>query len=190
MNNEDTPNIIAHSVYFNIDAVYPIGSLYFSTSSTNPATLFGGIWQKYGEGKMIMSSSDSRPAGTLGGETVKLTVSNLPAHNHSASTNTTGSATSSAGNHWHEVKTFSSNNENYTACYVNGLRFSGVSWMEGTFKTAGSDRGDRAGGTGDAGTHTHSYSHSHTVTVNNTGSGTAINILNPFICVNVWEKIG
>lgn len=28
--------------------MYPVGSLYFSTDSTSPATIYGGLWERYG----------------------------------------------------------------------------------------------------------------------------------------------
>lgn len=43
---------------FDIDKVYPIGAVYFSMSSTDPGTLFGGTWSKI-QGRFIMTSSSS-----------------------------------------------------------------------------------------------------------------------------------
>lgn len=34
--------------------IYPVGSIYISTSGTNPATLFGGTWEAYGAGKVLV----------------------------------------------------------------------------------------------------------------------------------------
>lgn len=30
-----------------LDRIQPVGSLYFSTNSTSPASLFGGTWERY-----------------------------------------------------------------------------------------------------------------------------------------------
>ena len=30
----------------NFDLIYPIGSVYISSSNTNPSSLFGGTWQE------------------------------------------------------------------------------------------------------------------------------------------------
>jgi len=72
-----------------IDVIYPVGSLYTSTSSTNPGTTFGvGTWVAYGEGKVLVGKATSGTFGTAGAtggvETVTLTSaqSGLPAHNH------------------------------------------------------------------------------------------------------------
>lgn len=42
-----------------IDLIYPIGSLYFSTSPINPGTYLGGNWIRYAEGRTIFGASDT-----------------------------------------------------------------------------------------------------------------------------------
>ncbi len=70
--------------------VYPVGSIYISTTSTNPNTLFGfGTWSAFGAGK-VMVGIDSGDTDfdtveeTGGAKTVTLTSaqSGLPAHTH------------------------------------------------------------------------------------------------------------
>lgn len=59
-------------------AAWPIGSIYMSVSSTSPATLFGGTWERISE-RFLLGASNSYPAGGTGGEfTHKLTQSELP----------------------------------------------------------------------------------------------------------------
>lgn len=72
-----------------LKAVYPVGSIYTATVSTNPATLFGfGTWSAYGAGRVLVGKASSgtfATAGATGGvETVTLTAaqSGLPAHSH------------------------------------------------------------------------------------------------------------
>lgn len=74
-----------------VDLVYPVGSLYFSTNSTNPSTLFGGTWQPYAQGRCLIgagqgndgTTSMSFTAGNTGGKyKEKLTIDNLPSHDH------------------------------------------------------------------------------------------------------------
>jgi len=82
-----------------INAVYPIGSIYMSASSTSPATLFGGTWAQIkgrfllGTGANEANTSDwwgSFPAGTIyapAGEMAgqakhSLTEDELPSHQH------------------------------------------------------------------------------------------------------------
>lgn len=65
-----------------IDAVYPVGSLYWSSKSTSPATLFGGTWEQIKD-KFVLAAGSTYTAGTTGGaSTVTLSVSNMPSHNH------------------------------------------------------------------------------------------------------------
>ena len=51
--------------------MYPVGSLYFSTDSTSPATIYGGSWERYGKGRTLVSVNESDTdftAGKTGGE--------------------------------------------------------------------------------------------------------------------------
>lgn len=73
-----------------VDLVYPVGSLYWSSKPTSPATLFGGTWVQIKD-KFILAAGDSYAQGATGGEaTHTLTVAEMPSHNHSASSNSTG----------------------------------------------------------------------------------------------------
>ena len=69
------------------DAIYPVGSIYMSTSSTNPGTLFGGTWEAYAQGRTIIGNGTSDQvfsAGNTGGESNhKLSESEMPSHTHS-----------------------------------------------------------------------------------------------------------
>lgn len=70
-----------------LDTVYPVGAIYISTSSTSPASLYGGEWERYGKGRTLVAvdetDSDFSSVGKTGGEKVhKLTVNEMPNHNH------------------------------------------------------------------------------------------------------------
>lgn len=141
--------------------VYPVGSIYMSTVSTNPATLFGfGTWEAMPAGRVLLAQGKSSwgttyNAGSTGGEaTHQLTVGELPQHTHTASTNTTGS-------HAHTYRTFYG--------------------TTGTGPDGSSDR-EQTINTGSSG------NHSHTVTINNTGSNQAHNNLQPYIAVYIWKR--
>jgi len=71
---------------------YPIGSLYWSSKSTDPSELFGGTWVQIKD-RFIWAKGDSDTVNaTSGSKTVQLTESNLPAHTHTIShTHTRGS---------------------------------------------------------------------------------------------------
>ena len=46
--------------------MYPVGSLYFSTNSTSPATIYGGTWERYGKGRTLVSVDESDTDFTAG----------------------------------------------------------------------------------------------------------------------------
>lgn len=51
-----------------IDRIYPVGSIYISTSSTfNPQTAWGGTWKKTADGRCLIGANDSYPIGSTGG---------------------------------------------------------------------------------------------------------------------------
>ena len=64
------------------DIVYPVGSIYMSVSSTSPATLFGGTWERI-QDRFLLAAGSSYTAGNTGGEAAHtLTVNEMPAHSH------------------------------------------------------------------------------------------------------------
>lgn len=66
-----------------LNLIYPVGSIYMSVNSTSPAILFGGTWEQIKD-KFLLSSGDTYTAGSTGGEaTHKLTIDEMPSHNHS-----------------------------------------------------------------------------------------------------------
>ena len=80
VNTDDTS-----SIYYKLmKLIYPVGSLYWSSKSTNPASLFGGTWVQIKD-KFVLACGDTyNTTGATGGaSTVTLSVSNMPSHNHS-----------------------------------------------------------------------------------------------------------
>ena len=78
-----------------INEMYPIGSIYISTTLSTPtqvANAIGGTWQFFGDGKVLRSSSGTSEQ-TGGSSTVTLTTSNLPNHSHSYTPSGTNSYT-------------------------------------------------------------------------------------------------
>ena len=65
--------------------LYPVGSIYISTSSTfNPQTAWGGTWVKTSDGRCLIGANDKYPLGSTGGETEHtLTIDEIPRHSHS-----------------------------------------------------------------------------------------------------------
>lgn len=78
-------------------AAHPVGSLYWTASTENPATTFGGgTWERIKD-RFILAAGDSYQQGETGGEsTVVLNLENMPRHNHTinnGNTSTTGTTT-------------------------------------------------------------------------------------------------
>ena len=102
---------------------YPVGSIYTSTTNTNPGDIFGGTWVSFGSGRTLVGVDTTQtefntvektggnksvgytPAGTVGN--TALTVAQLPSHNHNIPA--LSGSTNSTGNHWH--RTFIAVNE-------------------------------------------------------------------------------
>lgn len=65
-----------------LDLTYPVGSVYQSTESTDPAQLFGGTWESFADGKTLVGVNPTDTdfeAGKTGGEkTVTLTKDHIP----------------------------------------------------------------------------------------------------------------
>ena len=92
-----------------IDVAHPVRSIYMAIGGDDPATLFGGTWQKI-EGRYIrasgvVSATYKLSSGQTGGEEAhKITTAEMPAHGHTRGTqNITGSvwADDSVYNSWY-----------------------------------------------------------------------------------------
>ena len=148
-----------------LQAAYPVGSIYMSTVSTNPATLFGfGTWAAFGTGRMLISADGTYTAGSTGGAaTTTLSTTNLPSHTHTFS-GTTGSTdlshthTYGSGNNWGSgsANAFDARNNN-------------------SYTTSGASVNMN---------HTHSFAG----TSDATGSGTAVTTISPYIAVYMWNR--
>lgn len=166
-----------------IDAIYPIGSLYWSSSSTNPQDLFGGTWSQIKD-KFVLAAGDIYQNGSTGGaSTVTLDISQIPSHNHGGSTGNggvqhnhgmdhrhytgngdawspgTGSTGGISANHTHSFSGTTSENGSHS----HPLAFTGSrDVLEGWIGLAGAAPSGVyvyfSGATSEAGSHTHTYS--------------------------------
>ena len=81
------------------DTIYPVGSLYWSSKSTNPSSLFGGTWVQIKDRFVLACGDTYKTVGATGGaSSVTLSVSNMPSHTHSF---TPRGTLSSGGSHYH-----------------------------------------------------------------------------------------
>lgn len=85
---------------FNLDFIYPIGSIYINTNEINPSMIFGGTWERI-QGRYLMGAGtpsqntydgfgmltandlklNFQPA-TLGEYAHTLTINEIPPHSH------------------------------------------------------------------------------------------------------------
>ena len=69
-----------------LNLIYPVGSIYMSVNSTNPAILFGGTWEQIKD-TFLLACGDTYKNGESGGEaTHSLTFDEMPPHFHSCNT--------------------------------------------------------------------------------------------------------
>jgi hypothetical protein len=74
------------------NTLYPVGSIYTSTVSTNPASLFGvGTWVAFGAGRVLIGNGGGYSAGATGGSADAVVVS----HTHTATVTDPG--------HFHDI---------------------------------------------------------------------------------------
>lgn len=67
------------------DMIYPVGSIYMSINSVNPASLFGGTWEQL-QDRFLLGAGSTYSAGSVGGEEEHtLAESELPLLNGSIS---------------------------------------------------------------------------------------------------------
>lgn len=67
-----------------LNDMYPVGAMYLTIDKDfDPATTFGGTWEKVEDGRYLMCANDKYEPGTTGGSnTHTLTIDEMPAHNH------------------------------------------------------------------------------------------------------------
>ena len=139
---------------------FPVGAIFLSAVSTNPATLLGyGTWSQVAQGQLLAGFKAGDAAfGTLGGtggaKTATLTTNELPAHTHGVTD----------GGHTHVERIINS----------------------GTAGTVGV-QGASAASNADA-SNSPSKSNTTGLTVNSAGSGAAFSILPPYLVVYVWQR--
>lgn len=148
-----------------LNKVYPVGSIYMSVLSTNPAELFGiGTWEAMPAGRVLLAQGQSDwgtnyAAGSTGGEHQhQLTVGEMPAHNHTGWTDTQGL-------HQHSVAEYAGQSE-----WIHHLESETNSGLAGSLTSANG-------------------AHAHNIGINVTGGNQAHNNLQPYLVVYMWKRI-
>ena len=170
---------------------YPIGSLYWSSKSTNPASLFGGTWVQIKDRFVLACGDTYTSSGATGGaSTVTLSVDNMPSHTHSfkGTEATTTSTVTGAGSFTSKDLTgkFSggkTDSQGTNASYYN--RTNGIITLDGKAASYKGESGPMALFSINA-NHQHRFTPSGTI--ENTGSGSSFSILPPYVVKYCWER--
>lgn len=167
------------------DEIYPIGSLYETTTNNNPNTLWPGTkWEKMDGGRVLVSAGAYTESGTTytynlgdtGGEAKhQLTTGEL-------------------ANHDHDIAISTANLDGYLSTentYVNGgpghRDGGGIVKLEGTYNAyradGGSDKSNHMG------RNLHiAASHGHSATISTAGNNQAHENRMPYTVINRWKR--
>lgn len=199
-----------------LDALHPVGSIYLSTSSTNPSTYFGGTWERFANGQVLVGVDTQETEfntvqKTGGNKTHTVTLKDVPAHTHSipklsgtaasagSHTHSDTFAVASAGAHTHRLKRgdgstdFTSLGEftNRTKGKEPVQQAGNFIWdsVSATTTSAGAHTHTLNGSVSSGGAHTHTVS-TNTSTTGSTGSSVSINfnVLQPYITCYIWRR--
>lgn len=156
-----------------IDIVYPIGSIWETTTTDDPNILWAGTtWVKMDAGRVLVAAGSYTESGTTytynlgdkGGEAKhQLITEELAAHEHSASCSTSGNHNHQLG-HGGDV-----NDKQALSHYSNTNHYLAVS-------------GTNLGST------SYNGNHSHTISISNTGSNIAHENRSPYQVINRWLR--
>lgn len=160
-------------------AMWPVGSIYISTTATNPNTLLGfGTWSAFGAGRVLVSQDTGQAefdtlGETGGAKTHTLSTAEMPAHTH----------TQNAHTHTQDAHTHTQNAHNHSTLKA---EVSG-----GAYSPPGAGTGTGAlttGSTTATNQNTTATNQNTTATNQNTGGGGAHNNLQPYIIVCMWQR--
>ena len=154
--------------------IYPVGSIYISVNSTNPANLFGGTWEQIKD-RFLLSAGSSYANGSTGGSaTHTIAVENLPAHTHTYS-----NATAVQG-HTLTINEIPKHTHNLRSNYTAGGPYATpvFDFNQGH----SSDDGNAVLPAGGGQAHSHGLTKANANT-GSTGSGTALNTMPPYLVV-------
>lgn len=158
-----------------IEKIFPIGSLYISTTITDPAAQLGfGTWAVFGAGKVMVGydvgDADFKPVEATGGaKTHKLSAAEMPSHTHDMQNHTHGVGSYAIGNessHTHGTGSYAVGNESSHTHSVSGATGGETGHTHSAVTTGGTGAADAngnryfatSGNTGGSSGHTHNIS--------------------------------
>ena len=166
---ETTPASILSTTEEVLRKVYPVGAVYMSVNSADPADLFGfGTWERVKD-RFLLAAGDAYAAGSTGGEaTHTLTINEMPKHGHKVFT-----WVDANDNDGPYVATVINEDTNEFYTVPNGSKVAHA-WQENSFKTWGGSLHEGAGDpTGSTGFSGHSFAH---------------NNMPPYLAVYIWKR--
>lgn len=151
-----------------LQELFPIGSIYISTSTANPSTIFGGTWEQIKD-KFLLCSGSTYSNGSTGGSinhahttgNHTLTTNQIPSHTHTL-----------VRQQWYSADSI--------ATASTGSIFS---WKSGTGEGGSTSYSYRSSSNSDIGYTGGGGAHNH----GNTGSTSNIP---PYLAVVVWKRVG
>lgn len=114
-----------------LDKIYPVDSVYISYNNVSPASLFGGTWTRILY--TFLYANDTALGNTGGVSSVKLSVANLPSHNHNGlyyytGINNANNISLNSGTTSYKMLWYAKGNGNSTAEIVTGKTGSGTAF--------------------------------------------------------------
>jgi hypothetical protein len=161
----DSSTLVATTAFVKaaLATMYPVGSIFTSTASTNPGTSLGfGTWVAFGAGRVMIGNGGGFTAGATGGSADAIVVS----HTHTASTDTASL-----------TGTLRNLEEPYgSASGIVSLSDVGQAFYGGSGSTAYNRQANI------------NASHSHSVSVSAAGSSATNANLQPYVVVYMWNR--
>lgn len=176
-----------------VSAAWPVGSVFLSVVSTNPATLLGlGTWVAIATGRMLVGidtgdTDFDTPEEIGGSKTVTLTEAQIPSHTHIQDSH----------NHIQDAHNHTQNSHNHTQnSFAPRIINSGTA---GTVGVQGASAASNANASNSATTATNQVAtatniaatatnQAATATNQNTGGGGAHSNLPPYFVVYAWKR--
>lgn len=146
-------------------AVYPVGSIYLSINNTNPSTLFGGTWELFSPGRVLMGATSGSTAGTTGGSE----TATIAAHSHTTQSHALTIA--ELPGHQHELLNYNENG--YTTS---------------TFTNNSTPGYDKIGFTGNVMTTFTGSNQPHSHGDTGSAGATTVSVVQPYITCYMWKR--
>lgn len=146
----------------------------------------GTTWQRIQDRYLVAAGSNHTVDTTGGSSTVTLTTDNLPSHSHSYTNTIVGSTKLTINqipSHHHFNESTPTKNLVVGGNALDVYGYSGI----GATESQGIQWGKGVWPEGDSASHTHSLN-TTTDSTTSTGSGTSVNVLNPYYVVYTWTR--